>query len=129
MCTFCQNSARNYGGAYGCQARSCGCQARSCGCCCYNNTASNGTNVNTGVSNSCCGCQYVTFPVTGTAYVPTSAIRFVPNCGWLGNLSGNTSTGSTSSGCNSCGFGRCGGAAAYANYNEDYYARQYGLNN
>ena len=121
MCTFCQNSARNYGGANGCQAR-------SCGCCCYN-TASNGVNVNTGVSNGCWGCQYVSFPVMGTAYVPTSAIRFVPNCGWVGALSANASTSSTSTGCNSCGFGRCGGAAAYANYNEDYYARQYGLNN
>lgn len=86
--------------------------------------------------SGCNGLQrYITFPVNGTAYVPVSAIRFVPNS-LFGNTSNTNATGclnaannaNGTSGGNCCGFGRCGSNAAITNFYEDYYARQYGLN-
>ena len=144
MCTCYQN-----------MSCSCGCNNGRSGC--GRSTCSNNgclTNTNTVTTNGCgwntcgwntwgwntCGCnRYVSFPVSGTAYVPTSAIHFCPN-----SLTGNTTNGNTTSNNNNgtttnnggtcgcgcgCGFGRCGGARAISNYYEDYYARQYGLNN
>lgn len=129
MCTCCQNwtngvgvnsvtvSGCNNGVArMGCARTGYGCvQNRSvgCGCGCHHG----------------CGSRYITFPISGTAVVPTSSIYFYPtawgNSGYFGGQTSNVSNG----GCaNGCGFGRCGGAAAIANFNEDYYARQYGLN-
>lgn len=135
MCTWCQGC-----GNYSCRNRSgCGC----CGSCSNANVGcANLRNVNvscgvqsTSNANSSCGCgscrRYVSFPVSGTAYVPTSAIYFCPNT--LGTAQTGTSTSSgnscgNGSSTNCCGFGRCGGAAAISSFYEDYYARQYGLN-
>ena len=75
------------------------------------------------VSNVPSCARYMSFPVSGTAYVPTSAITFCPNLLTAQNGVGSTSTGGTGCGC----FGRCGGAAAISNYFQDYYNRQYGL--
>ena len=114
MCTSCQNTNARNGNGCGC---SCG-----CGWSGWQNT---------------CGCRrYISFPVSGTAYVPVSAMYFYPNSlGTNGNTNGNGVTSGNSNGnsngnngCGCCGFGRCGGTRAFFNYNEDYYARQYGLN-
>ena len=92
-------------------------------------TARMGCACGNGCQQSYCG-RYISFPMSGTGVVPVSSIYFYPtswgnSCGYLGGQTNNASNG----GCaNSCGFGRCGGAAAIANYYEDYYARQYGLN-
>ena len=116
------------------------CGRTTCGCngCGWLTT----TNENTVTTNGCgwntCGWynRYITFPVSGTAYVPTSAIYFYPNTVGTGTTTGNNgnttsngnNNGTNGCGCGCCGFGRCGGARAFANYNDDYYARQYGLN-
>ena len=77
------------------------------------------------MSTQCCN-RYVSFPVSGTAYVPTSAIQFCPNALGVGNAGANAQT--NTGGGSACGcFGRCGGATAFSNFNQDYYARQYGL--
>lgn len=120
MCTCCQNwmsaagAVAMNGNSYNC-GRNNGCYNRcchSCGC-----SSQSATNV-----------RYITFPVSGTAVVPVSSICFYPTS-W-GNGNGNAQSGNTSSnsGCNCCGFGRCGSQAAISNYYQDYYARQYGLN-
>ncbi|MBQ2740716.1 MAG: hypothetical protein IJF39_03740 [Clostridia bacterium] len=131
MCTCCQNwtngvgvnsitvSGCNNGSArMGCARTGYGCvQNRSVACGC-----------NCGCHHGC-GSRYISFPISGTAVVPTSSIYFYPtswgNSGCFGGQTNNASNGGCSNG---CGFGRCGGAAAIANYYEDYYARQYGLN-
>ena len=127
----------------------CGCNTGRNGCgqnvrttCGYNGCGwLTTTNENTVTTNTCgwntCGScnRYITFPVNGTAYVPTSAIYFYPNSfgsGTTNNGNGTAQNGNNGTGCTNgfgcCGFGRCGGARAFANYNDDYYARQYGLN-
>lgn len=85
------------------------------------------------VCNGCyygCGRRYIQFPISGTAVVPVSAIQFYPTSwGHSGGCFGTQTNNASNGGCsNGCGFGRCGGSAAIANYFEDYYARQYGLN-
>ena len=132
MCTCYQNSMNT-------SAR--GCQRSTCGGC--NGGWWNGTTMVVGGStgggcwNGCYnGCyRYISFPVSGTAYVPVSAIRFVPNYLYANTANANTTpctNGANNAngtvGGNCCGFGRCGGNAAIANFYEDYYARQYGLN-
>ena len=103
------------------------------GCLTNCNTA-NGNGNTTNVNGSVCS-RYITFPVSGTAYVPTSAIYFCANSvGATGTNNGSTTNGGCSGvnggcGVNCCGFGRCGGLRAYSNYNDAYYARQYGLDN
>jgi len=134
MCTFYQNArcgARNACGRCNCYQNTCGCTTgtvgNTCGC---TGTVGN-TNGNL-IGTGC--CRYLSFPVSGTAYVPTSAVYFCANYVGAngnanGNINGNTNgnTGGIGGG-NCCGFGRCGGARAISNYYEDYYARQYGLN-
>ena len=124
MCTCCQNRS-NY-----CNRSSCGCGCASVGnvttsssCCYYGASCYNA-----------CANRCISFPVSGTAYVPVSAIRFIPNGCWnvqvgTGAISNGSSVGTSGGVSSGCGcFGRCGGAVAMANYNQDYYARQYGLN-
>ena len=106
-----------------------------CGGCQVGNTNGNVVGV-TGNGCGTYGCynRYMSFRVMGTAYVPTNAIYFCPDpLGTVGQNSGTGNTNTTGTGnCgNGCGcgcFGRCGGARAISNYYEDYYARQYGLN-
>ena len=155
MCTCCQNTTgcgcRN---RCGCGSWRNGCGGWSNGCCgsVYNGCATvyNGGNgrttwcgtsvANTSASSACASvasayasggtsvqscARYISFPVSGTAYVPTSAITFCPNVFASSQNEANAnSTSSSGCGC----FGRCGGAAAISNYFQDYYARQYGLN-
>lgn len=87
------------------------------------------TNCNTVNTNGVGFCpRYLTFPVSGTAYVPTSAIYFCANSvGTTGTSNGSVNTNGGCGGTHCCGFGRCGGLRAYSNYNDAYYARQYGL--
>lgn len=125
--------------------RNSSCGNRCGGCCgqntCWRNTCGwntvgtvTNTNENTVTTNGCfnfgCHQRYLSFPVSGTAYVPTSAIYFCANSfGTTCTNNGNTTTNGNNGGCGGCcGFGRCGGVRAYANFNDDYYARQYGLN-
>jgi hypothetical protein len=146
MCTFFQNSrcgTRNGCGRCNCHQNTCGCTTNTVGntCGCTTNTVGNtcgcttGTfgNTNWNLTNTAVGtgcCRYLSFPVSGTAYVPTSAVYFCANyVGTNGNTVGNTNGNAVGTGGgNCCGFGRCGGARAISNYYEDYYARQYGLN-
>ena len=131
MCTCCQSqNFRNNscGSGYG------SCRQSGCNGCGQNycnrvwSTQCGAVATSTSFSNGC--SRYIGFPVSGTAYVPTSAIYFCPSTTSSQNGTTSNNNGSSSScGCNCCGFGRCGGAAAIANYYEDYYARQYGLNN
>ena len=137
MCTCFQNRMNSgcwngCGGQYGCRNQNyCnrGCN-NGCGYICGGTTVGVTTNTTTqttqGVGNTC--CRYITFPVSGTAYVPTSAIYFCPNTLGVAQTGTNTTNNGNGTGGNCCGFGRCGGAAAINNYFEDYYARQYGLN-
>ena len=126
MCTCCQNwmnTTNTVNTINGCGTYRCG----------------NGCGNRTQLLNGCYGCtanarRYITFPISGRAVVPVSAICFYPTswgntngcCGW--GTTANTNTTTTNGNGNCCGFGRCGSAAAIANFNEDYYARQYGLN-
>ena len=124
MCTWYQGcgncSCKHRCGCAQTYGNGCG-QARTGGC--FGQSVANTTFFG-GSYNGC--SRYVSFPISGTAYVPTSAIYFCPNVlGTAQNGTGNASNGSSGGGC--C-FGRCGGAAAISNYYEDYYARQYGLN-
>ena len=151
MCTCCQNWTNRVGvnssSTSGCgytQSRcgytqsGCGYTQSRCGGCvqnrCGQSYCQNGCN--SGCQWGCnhswyngFGNRYISFPISGTAVVPTSSIYFYPtswsNSGCFGGQTNSASNGTCS---NSCGFGRCGGAAAIANYYEDYYARQYGLN-
>ena len=128
MSTCCQN----YTGAV--QSNGCSCNSNRCG---YGVAAQ--TTVSGGTFCGNCCVRYVSFPVSGTAVVPVNAIRFYPTwdasanngdsghscgCFWLRGANNQANASS-----NCCGFGRCGGSAAIANYYEDYYNRQYGLNN
>ena len=140
MCTCCHNWT-NTANTVNTAVNGCGANRCYNGCTnvtqvqngCYHGCA----NV-TQVQNGCYGCgrenrRYITFPISGRAVVPVSAICFYPTTWGTTNgycLYGNTTptTGTATSNGNCCGFGRCGGAAAIANFNEDYYARQYGLN-
>ena len=152
MCTCCQNwtnrvgvnSSVTSGCGYtqsgcgytqsrcgGCMQNRCGgCVQSRCGGCMQNRCGQSGYlwGCNSGCYNGC-GNRYISFPISGTAVVPTSSIYFYPTSwgtsgGCFGTQTTNTSGGCYTNGC----FGRCGGAAAIANYYEDYYARQYGLN-
>ena len=129
MCTCCQNWANRIGlnsvvnsGCGYTQSRCGGWTQSRCqnGCQC---------GCNHGWYNGC-GNRYISFPISGTAVVPTSSIYFYPtswgNSGGCFGAQTTNNSGScvAGSGC----FGRCGGSAAIANYYEDYYARQYGLN-
>ena len=133
MCTCCQN----YTGAV--QSNGCSCNSNRCGFnrCGYGVAAQ--TTVSGGTFCGNCCVRYVSFPVSGTAVVPVNAIRFYPtwgtgansvdngnSCGCFWSRGANNQANASS---NCCGFGRCGGSAAIANYYEDYYNRQYGLNN
>lgn len=145
MCTCYQNWANRVGvnsvvnsGCGYTQSR-CGYTQSRCGGCvqnrCGQSYCQNGCN--SGCQWGCnhswyngCGNRYISFPISGTAVVPTSSIYFYPTSwGTSGGCFG-TQTTNSSGGCaaNSGCFGRCGGSAAIANYYEDYYARQYGLN-
>ena len=137
MCTCCQNwtnrvgvnSSVTSGCGYtqsGCgytQSRCGGCAQSRCGqIACQNNWQS--------ACYNGCGNRYISFPISGTAVVPTSSINFYPTS-W-GNSSGclGAQTTTSSGGCyaNSGCFGRCSSRTAVASCYEDYYARQYGLN-
>ena len=143
MCTCCQNWTNRVGvnssSTSGCgytQSRcgytqsGCGYTQSRCGGCVQNRCGQSGCRWGcyNGFYNGC-GNRYISFPVSGTAVVPTSSIYFYPTAwgtsgGCFGTQTTNASGGCYTNGC----FGRCGGAAAIANYYEDYYARQYGLN-
>ena len=139
MCTCNQNARSSCFSNSGCGwTRNCygqnGCRQNGCG---YQ--TGNTTDTVTGNGGNGCGTfgycnRYMSFRVMGTAYVPTNAIYFCPDpLGTVGqtNGTGNTNTTGTGNCGNGCGcgcFGRCGGARAISNYYEDYYARQYGLN-
>ncbi len=126
MCTCCQGwmnsgvaanttGCNNGSARMGCARMSYGCAQSRCGGC---------------GSHHGCGSRYISFPISGTAVVPTSSIYFYPTTwGNSGGCFGTQTNNASNGGCsNGCGFGGCGGSAAIANYFEDYYARQYGLN-
>ena len=133
MCTCCQNWTNIIGGVNTQTTCNNGLQRTGCGGRAGCGGRLGGGVVNNGgcggfVNNGCyygCGRRYIQFPISGTAVVPVSAIQFYPTA-W-GNVNGCATT-QTDTTANGCGFGGCGGATAIANYYQDYYARQYGLN-